>query len=185
MGGAINCMVDNSGDTTYWVNGSGVLESDPTKVPYCIKLNCCGSNVGKIQKNRFASTTTIARPNILKYIVADCILSVNDNNHLVDGHVNGYVTGNSVVIGDAGNTTNPFIGVVDSIIDGKAYIVKKGSTIICSLNNIYGDVASIGRFVYRRNNGYLTTLDTQSVDNIAVGVICGDYYGVGRQIVLF
>ena len=184
VGGAINAMVDNNGSTTFWINENNVLESDPTKVPYCIKLNCCGSNVGKIQKNRFASTTTIARPDILKYIIADCILAI-DGTYNVDSHICGYVTGNSSVIGEYNNTTLPFIGVVDSIVDGECYIIKKGHTVIVSIANLYGAGAGIGNLVYRRDNGYLTTAQSQSIDDTPVGIIWGDYYGVGRQIVLF
>lgn len=180
-GGTIAFMVDKTSDgKTYWINpATGQKETDPTAVPYCIHLNCLGSNVGKIQVNKF--DTTISRPKAAKYIMTDYYIAKNSDSYNIYDVVYGYASGSEFVIG---NNSLPFVGVVESIVDGIAYIAKKGNALIVPLTHLYGATFAVGSPVYKRTGGYLTTSRDDS-DGVVVGVISGDYYGTGRQIVLW
>lgn len=176
-GGQITWMVDfDSQGNTYWINPeTGQREADPTKVPYCIKLNCLGSNVGVLVRQPFHNTSVVARPNCAKYIVAENLSAQPESSHPVGKVVRGYYSGVSLIEG----ATYPFIGVIDSVIDGISYLADK---IVCLLYaNINGSSFSIGSLVYVGADGYLTTSQTGS----AVGVISGDYYGIGWVITFF
>ena len=71
-------MVDaNSEGKTFWTNPStGLKETDPQIVPYCIKVNLTGSNVGLIRSLSFSTGSVDSRPLALNYCVTDYYSSV-------------------------------------------------------------------------------------------------------------
>lgn len=176
-GGNISWMVDvDSQGKTYWVNpATGERESDPTLVPYCIKMNCLGSNVGNLLKQTFNNTSVVARPDCAKYLISDYLTSLVGASYLAGKAIRGYKTGLSIVEGNS----YPLLGVIDSVVDGVAYMAKDNVFVL--YDNIHGSSMNIGSLVYVGSDGYLTT--TQTGD--AVGVISSDAYGVARVVHLF
>lgn len=185
VGGEVGCMVDvNSNGKTYWTNPStGEKESDPTAVPYCIKLNCCGSNVGKIAKSYFGSTSTISRPNMEKYIIAASVFSLNGNYDA--GKVyHGVFYGRKISI--INNEAYPVVCVATHLIGGKMYFVGKGNIVPVLNENIYGTTQTANTRVFENSQHYLTTNSSDAIAGTsAIGVIVGDYLSVGKYVYLY
>lgn len=66
---SVTYMVDNNADNkTFWINPeTGLNESDPSKVPYCIKCNFINTNVSKATFFNFPNFVGNPRPEALKY----------------------------------------------------------------------------------------------------------------------
>ena len=177
VGGEVRWMVDyDENGKTYWVNpATGQKETDPTAVPYCIHLNCLGSNVEKVFKSKFASTNTIARPDCAKYTMTDYFAAMPSSGHPAGKVIRGYQAGQDYIEG----VSLPVLGVIDSVVDGLAYMAKKNVSILYA--NLYGENITNGALVYVRSDGFLTTVVTGD----PVGVVSEDFYVLGKVIHLF
>lgn len=153
-GGNIFYMVDyNSENKTYWINSNGENEADPQKVPYCIKLNTLGTNVSAFIPLIFTPTRVIARPKLEKYIVSENYLILDAENYNVG----------DVIIAHDGNYNDldyKTLGVVQNIIDGKAYISLRGKSAYLNKSKIEGSVVD-GQKIYVNNMKKLTTSKTE------------------------
>ena len=174
-GGAISFTVDqNSAGKTYWINpATGTNEPDPTRVPYCIKFNCLGSNVGPIIKSLFYNTQTVARPNAEKYIISDTMFSVGGLYDI--GKVyHGYMTGYNRIINNTPDM--PIFGCVQNQIDGSSYFVGRGGCVCVANANISGSIGG-GLLVYEKSDHYLTTNSADAIPGTgAIGIMVGGYY---------
>ena len=106
--------------------------------------------------------------NIKKYLLESNIYF----NHIIH-HTNNIVINNSC----------PYLGVIYNIINGYAYVVpmKVGRIAVLLFSQLYGSSIGIGSMVYVREDNRLTTETTGN----PVGIISGDYYGIGRLISFF
>lgn len=153
-GGNIFYMVDyNSENKTYWVNSNGEKETDPQKVPYCIKLNTLGTNVAAFIPLVFTPTGVIARPKLEKYIVSENYLILDAEN---------YNVGDVIIAhdGDYNDLDYKTLGVVQNIIDGKAYISLRGKSAYLNKSKIEGSVVD-GQKIYVNSMKKLTTSKTE------------------------
>lgn len=178
-GGRVRWFVDNTSDgKTYWTNADGVKEPNPANVPYCIKANFIGCNVGLIVLTQYNGigqyNGVVSRPKALYYTIAENLMPITDDGYNVGDVLLGYNNGCRVIIGNVGK----LLGVVQSIVDSIAYVITHGCVML-STQDFDGNNKVVGTPVYI-SNGRLTT----NVTGESVGIISGEY-GQNKLIMLY
>jgi len=175
-GGGVIWMVDYRSDTqtTYWTNpATGTKEPNPQNVPYCIKLNCSGSNVGIVYSNNFPyGEQWVSRPDCLGSMITDyykiwntaTVLNVGD---CVQGYIDGMIGYYSKYSGSA-----PLIGVVVAVNGQNKYIVPRGKIAFTPVN---GTPTTQGQHVKVNSSGQLefTTDNNEPYVGLYVGRVNG------------
>lgn len=176
-GGAVKWMVDfNSQGYTHWINGNGQNEANPQNVPYCIKPNFAGSNVGAIYLAPWGGSTqyagVIARPNAVKYMAADNIVALLSSSYAPGYVLRGFSNGLSLKMSNTPGVGR-LLGIVQSVIDDWAYAIVRG-VVVVPKTSISGIGASVSEGTPVYANGNALTLEQT---DFPVGVVCDSTSG--------
>lgn len=177
-GGEILCGVSNNGDATIWVNGDGEVETDPQKVPYCIKINASGSNVEKVYPIEFAGGEhQIARPNCLDYIITDYTDTVwADFAGAVAGDcMTGYKRGSTTRFSRSTSPTNFMAVAIEDADERLVRVVGKGKIAIVP---VAGTAGAIGSRVTVNASGKLEFTTGDSYVGIYAATATTGKYGI-------
>lgn len=178
-GGMIKFMVDYDADhLTYYRNpSSNEREADPRMVPYCIKLDCTGSNVTSIYKTIFAVPSYgEGRPDIEKYILTDCFFRIQGVKN-VGQTIKGYFNGTNFIENDK----CPVVGVVTTVIDGISYVYPIVKRCITLPETALEGECNAGSLVYIGADGFLTT----DGNGTAIGIISNDPGSTRKKVSFF
>lgn len=172
VGGEINFTVDiNSNGTTYWTNPqTGEKEPDPRLVPYCIKLNCLGSNVLSCLQSYFygSQVQAMSRPDFAKYLITDHYIRIPKGEYSVGTVIRRIMRGDSLSSND-----NSILGVVEYIIGDYAYVARTTTWISGSI--ITGSAPTLGSAIYEDSNSIITT----DITDKKIGTVINYSSGLG------
>ena len=176
-GGEIIWFVDSQSDgSTYWINGSGQYERNPQNVPYCIKLNTYGTNLGGIKHAKWAKQGDFygleQRPNLAQYVESENIIPIPKATSVVGTIAYGIMTGEVWTPSASGYR----LGVVSSVIDTIAYVTTKGMMYIDS-SQVLGNAPALYSLVYD-NNKRLST----SASGDPIGMVVQIYTSAGVEM---
>lgn len=144
----INNCTALKGEITWYAEGNGT----PDNIPYCINLNCLGSNVEGVHTRLFSGTSLKARANFEQYTISDNIKVIKGLNKNNNTAIFGIVNTSGVSV----NRNYPLIGIIQNIIEDNYYIVDTGYVFV-EPNNILGFI-SAGTKIYADEEGNLTTI---------------------------
>lgn len=136
--------------------------------PYCISINVLGSNVNTMLQR--IVNNAYARPNAVKNMKSSIFTTMPKGEHVVGDAIFAYTDGKTIYE----DANAPFIGIVNYIIDGIAYIIKGGLRIHKS---IISGTLSLNAALYIKD-GKLSTIASGNKVGYIIRTMYTDYWDI-------
>ena len=145
-GGSITYGVDGSGDNTYWINpATGLVEPNPTIVPYNLKLNTLGSNINNFKISVFGGAMkVVSRPDWHKCVNTDYFSISKTNSAITKGALIGGMKFGDSIFAQNYNGSFPVLGIaLTSLTNGEVKIIERGKFSYASVSGVFSNYVKI------------------------------------------